>query len=143
MFDSDESEDDNDGMPNKISKSKGPKKGFSGNKSSGNQGHGNKGSGKKSSGNKDSGNEGSGNKGSGNKGLGNKGSGNKGIGKGKSNKKAKTDDSNMSVGDLWKEGRNGQDSEKDTRDKGKAQTSFVGTMMKIQNLLSKRKDLFN
>ena len=67
VLDSDESEDDNDGMPNKISKSKGPKKGFSGNKSSGNQGHGNKGSGKKSSGNKDSGNEGSGNKGSGNK----------------------------------------------------------------------------
>ena len=150
MLDSDESEDDDDGMPNKISKSKGPKKGFYHNKSSGNQGHGNKGSGKKSSGNKDSGNEGSGNKGSGNKGLGNKGSGNKGsgnkglgnkgIGKGKSNKKAETDDSNMSMGDLWKEGRNGQDSEKDTTDKEKAQTSFVGTMMKIRNLLSKRKD---
>ena len=71
VLDSDESEDDNNSMPNKISKSKGPKKGFSGNKSSGNQGCGNKGSGKKSSGNKDSGNERSGNKGLGNKGLGN------------------------------------------------------------------------
>ena len=46
----------------------------------------------------------------------------------------------MSVEDLWKEGRNGQDSEKDTTDKGKMQTSFAGTMMKIQNLLSKSKD---
>ena len=33
VLDSDESEDDDDGMPNKISKSQGPKKGFSGNKS--------------------------------------------------------------------------------------------------------------
>ena len=135
VLDSDESEDDDDGMPNKISKSKGPKRGFSGNKSCGNQGHGNKGSGKKSSGNKDCGNEGLGNKGSGNKCL-----DNKGIGKGKSKKKSESDHSNMSMEDLWKEGRNGQDSEKDTTDKGKVQTSFVGTMMKIQNLLSKSKD---
>ena len=135
VLDSDESEDDNDGMLNKISKSKGPKKGFSGNKSSGNQGHGNKGSDKKISGNKDSGNEGWGNKGSGNKCL-----GNKGTGKGKSKKKSESDHSNMSMEDLWKEGRNGQDSEKDTTDKGKVQTSFVGTMMKIWNFLSKSKD---
>ena len=83
VLDSDEGEDDDDSMPNKISKSKGPKKGFSGNKSSGNQGCGNKASGKKSSGNKDSCNEGWGIKGSGNKLL-----GNKGIGKGKSKKKS-------------------------------------------------------
>ena len=73
------------------------------------------------SGKKGFGNKGSGKKGSGNKGSGNKGLGNKGIGKGKSNKKVETDDSNMSVGDLWKEGRDGQDSGKDTTDKGKVQ----------------------
>ena len=66
--------------------------------------------------------------------------GNKGIGKGKSKKKSESDHSNMSMEDLWKEGRNGQDSEKDTTDKGKVQTSFAGTMMKIRNLLSKSKD---
>ena len=81
-----------------------------------------------------------GNEGWGNKGSGNKCSGNKGIGKGKSKKKSESDHSNMSMEDLWKEGRNGQDSEKDTTDKGKVQTSFAGTMMKIWNLLSKSKD---
>ena len=46
--------------------------------------------------------------------------------------------------DLWKEGRNGQDSEKVTTDKGKVQTSFAGTMMKNTEFsCQKSKGLFN